>query len=447
MTLVRIALDVPGPAGDVRATGRVRATPTLRRTVGDAIVLPTAFSSVLTAGVVTVELAATGLDWCWRIEELTSSSAVRYVIVPSSSSTLGYEDLTDVDPDTLDPAVEPEAAWTLALADVVRGVVVTTGDEPRPAGVIVRWRDLREDQSTPPTNMGEADEWITGVVPDTTDPTVPTALGSTGITDSGFTLTWTASTDNEAVTGYDVRVNGGAATTIAAAPQSHAFTDLTADTLHTAEVRSRDAAGNVSAYASLGVTTLAEPGETYSVYGAGAPTGTWVLATDGTPYIAFARGFLCATAGARAVGGRAWLPAGATGLPTEVTFTLHGPDAGLDSAAVQTKVVDLAGASAGTWVEGMFDTPQDFTAGQVWMVGVRFTGGSDDGKYVYAPDARADANAVESNGPLGADLVWAAQSGPTINLSSNFKIGTGAAANPGDQVQSYGVDVLVDLGG
>jgi hypothetical protein len=118
MTQVRIALDVPGSAGDVRATGDIRATPTRRRTVGDAIVLPAPFSATLVDGVVTVEMAATSSDWCWRVDEVMPygvASSTRFVAVPQSDLTLGYEDLVDVDPDTLDPAAEPEAAWNLAL--------------------------------------------------------------------------------------------------------------------------------------------------------------------------------------------------------------------------------------------------------------------------------------------------------------------------------------------
>jgi len=115
VTLVRIALDVPGPAGDVPAQGGVQARPTRRRTVGDAIVLPSPFAQTLTDGVATVELAPTGADWCWRIDEMTRVPATRYVAVPDVPGPIGYEDLVDVDPATLDPAVEPEAAWTVAL--------------------------------------------------------------------------------------------------------------------------------------------------------------------------------------------------------------------------------------------------------------------------------------------------------------------------------------------
>lgn len=454
MTLVRIALDVPGPAGNVRAVGRIRATPTLRRTVGDAIVLPASFTAVLVSGVATAELAPTAANWCWRIEEMTASPATRYVTVPASGTTLGYEDLTDVDPATLDPAIEPEAAWTVALAAVPRWVTVETGSEPRPvtnAGVI--WFDTRADQSTAPTNMSDMDMWVTGSGADTTDPTVPTGLASSAITDTSFTVTWNAGTDNVAVTGYDVRVNGGAATTVPATPRTRDFTGLTASTAYTVEIRSRDAAGNVSAYVPIVVTTSGAAAPTFSVFGASAPTGSWTLGTDGTPSITFARGFYKFNSSdptnglpnGRVVGGRVWIPVGATGIPTEATFYLFGPNANLESAPVQTKVVSMVGVTAGSWVQATFDTPQSMGAdATVWLIGVRFTGASDAGKYVFGTATRPNADAVLSTS--GKNFAWAEQSGALAALSSQFRIGTGSATTPAEQTQSYGVDVLVDAG-
>lgn len=457
MTLVRIALDVPGPAGDVRATGRVRATPTLRRTVGDAVVLPAAFSAALVAGVVTVELAPSGVDWCWRIEELTGAGATRYVAVPDSATTLGYEDLVDVDPDTLDPAVEPEAAWTVALAaaltTVVHSVGVDTGSEARPdTTAMVVWYDNRVDQSTPPTNIVQGDAWLTGVVPDVTNPTAPSNLAPSAITDTSFTVTWDAGTDEVGVTGYDWRVDGGAATTVAATPRSLDFTGLTASTAYTVEIRSRDAAGNVSAYVPLEVTTAAAA-TTFTVFGASAPTGSWSLGTDGTPTIMFGRGFYKFNSAdptnglptGRVVGGRVWIPVGATGLPTEATFYLFGPNVDLDSAPVQTKVVSLAGATAGSWVAATFDAATDLGAdGDVWMIGVEFTGGADAGKYVFGTATRTNTESVTSLS--GKNFAWTEAEGANVNLSSRFKIGAGADSNPGDATQSYGVDIVLDAG-
>lgn len=384
MTLVRIALDVPGSAGDVRAVGRIRATPTARRTVGDAIVLPSAFTAALVDGVATVELAATGVDWCWRVEEMTAAAAVRYVVVPDSGTTLGYEDLTDVDPATLDPAVEPEAAWTVALGVVagdvelldgrvtvleeaapggggnVDAVEVLTGTEARPDAILVFWRDMRADQTVAPANMLAIDVWITG------EPVEQ------------------------------------------------------------------------------------PPADGISVYGASAPTGTWALATDGTPSITFGRGFYKFNSSdptnglptASIIGARAWLPVGATDLPTEVTFYLFDQDtADLDTPApVQTKVLSLVGATAGTWVEGTFDAATSMAAdGQMWFVGARFTGGADAGKYTFSADARATNDAIVS--ASGKHIAWSER--VFGNRCSWFKIGAGAADEPAEFASSYGIDILV----
>jgi hypothetical protein len=331
-------------------------------------------------------------------------------------------------------------------------VKVETGSEARPEDDIVIWRDVRDDQSVAPVNMGIYDIWITGeiILPDTEDPSVPTGLASSSITADGFTLTWDASTDDTAVTGYDVRIDGGTAETVAATPRSYTFSGLTAETLYTAEVRARDAAENVSAYASLAETTAAEepPSGDFSIYGASAPTGTWTLETDGTPSIVFGRGFYKFNSGdatnglpnGRVVGGRVWIPVGATGLPTEVTFTLFGPDADLDSTVIQTKVVDMAEATAGSWVEGLFDTPQAMGSdGAVWVVAAQFTGGTA-GKYVFGTGARPDSDAVVSLS--GKNFAWA-EDGP---LSAPFEVGTNGSTAAGSSTAGYGVDILVDAG-
>ena len=459
MTLVRIALDVPGPTGLARAAGRIRATPTRRRTVADTIVLPEPFVTALADGVAVVELAATGTDWCWRIDELTPVLATRYVAVPESPDTIGYEDLVDVDPTTLDPAAEPEAAWTVALAAVaaasLQPVDVVTGTEPRPAGALmVLWRDYRADQSVRPVNMIDGDWWELVPTPDTTDPTPPTDLTPSAITDSSFTVTWEAGTDDVAVTGYDVRLDGGAPVRVPPVPRARAFADLDPSTEYTVEIRSVDAADNVSAYVPLEVTTLAETGETFSIY-EGAPTGVWEMSTGGTPTIITARGFYKFNSAdpvgglptGQVLGGKAWVPADTPPeeLPTQATFTLYGPNVGLDSAPVQTKVVSTAGVVAGSLVSGLFDAAQDMGAdGDIWVIGVQFTGPADAGKYVFGTGTRPNADAVVSSS--GKNLAWAEQTGPLQALSSQFRIGGGAAGTPGEQTQSYAVDGIFGSG-
>ncbi len=91
---------------------------------------------------------------------------------------------------------------------------------------------------------------------DTTAPTVPSGLTSGNIQQTSATLSWTASTDNVGVTGYDVSINGG--TAVAVTGTSYSATSLAAGTTHNFKVRARDAAGNLSAYATaVNFTTTA----------------------------------------------------------------------------------------------------------------------------------------------------------------------------------------------
>ncbi|MFI6859497.1 cellulase family glycosylhydrolase [Streptomyces sp. NPDC050421] len=97
-----------------------------------------------------------------------------------------------------------------------------------------------------------------GASADTEAPTAPGAPTASAVTATSAFLTWTASSDNVAVAGYDVvRVSGTSETAVAAsATNSVSVTGLTADTAYTFAVYARDAAGNRSARsATVGVTT------------------------------------------------------------------------------------------------------------------------------------------------------------------------------------------------
>lgn len=108
--------------------------------------------------------------------------------------------------------------------------------------------------------------------PDTIPPSVPTGLASTLITETSVQLIWNASTDNVAVTGYEVYRNGSLAASTSSA--SAVISGLTAGTTYAFTVKSKDAAGNLSAASSpLSVTTSTgstNPGPT--------PTGSkWLI--------------------------------------------------------------------------------------------------------------------------------------------------------------------------
>ena len=81
-------------------------------------------------------------------------------------------------------------------------------------------------------------------VADTTKPTAPTNLAATAVSSLQINLSWTAGTDNVAVTGYQMNRNGTRVGTTS--NTSYSDTGLTASTSYTYTVAATDAAGNVS---------------------------------------------------------------------------------------------------------------------------------------------------------------------------------------------------------
>lgn len=88
---------------------------------------------------------------------------------------------------------------------------------------------------------------------DTTPPSVPTGLAATALSGTQISLSWSASTDNVAVTGYRIFRNG----TQAGSSTATAFTDggLTPGTNYSYTVAAFDAAGNASAQSAPATAT------------------------------------------------------------------------------------------------------------------------------------------------------------------------------------------------
>jgi len=91
---------------------------------------------------------------------------------------------------------------------------------------------------------------------DTQAPTVPGGLRTTDVTTSSVSLSWTASTDNVAVTGYEVLVGGAVNSTVSGTTAT--VNGLSPATAYSFTVRARDAAGNRSA-ASTAVSATTSP--------------------------------------------------------------------------------------------------------------------------------------------------------------------------------------------
>jgi chitodextrinase len=141
---------------------------------------------------------------------------------------------------------------------------------------------------------------LTVTTPDTEAPTVPSGLTYSDLSQTGFTLTWNASTDNVNVTGYDVYRNGALVASVVGTAAG--ITNLSAFRTYTMTVRAKDAAGNISsASAVLNVTTpdtegpTAPSGLTYTNLTQSGFTLNWTASVDNvgvTEYEVFHEGIL-----------------------------------------------------------------------------------------------------------------------------------------------------------
>lgn len=101
-----------------------------------------------------------------------------------------------------------------------------------------------------------------GTPADTANPNPPTNLASSNVTQAGFTITFTAGTDNVGVLRHDWSLDGTSWTQLAAGVLTFNVSGRIASTLYTVRVRTVDTSGNTSSAATLGVTTAAPSGDT-----------------------------------------------------------------------------------------------------------------------------------------------------------------------------------------
>ncbi|QFG13632.1 minor tail protein [Arthrobacter phage Shepard] len=117
MTLVRTLQTLPNPDGTRRpAEGFFIWTPTERRIISgspDEVVQPAGFAVKLEAGAFEVDVAATGTDWVWRVDERLDGLRTKtsYVVVPDEAGPVDFTDLASVNTASLRKNAVPDDIW------------------------------------------------------------------------------------------------------------------------------------------------------------------------------------------------------------------------------------------------------------------------------------------------------------------------------------------------
>ena len=117
-----------------------------------------------------------------------------------------------------------------------------------------------------------------GGVTDTTPPTTPGNFAATATGPTTTQLSWTASTDNVAVSSYTILRGGAPVASVPAGVTSYGDAGLQPDTAYTYQVLAKDSAGNTSP-PSVAVTATTQP-DTTPPTAPGTPTATGVAANQ-----------------------------------------------------------------------------------------------------------------------------------------------------------------------
>jgi bacillolysin len=200
---------------------------------------------------------------------LTKGSSSTITITPKWTGTAyaeGYAVWIDLNDDK-DFADAGELVWSKAASTTTP----VTGSFTVPISATASTTRLRVSQkyngiptSCEAFSYGEVEDYtvnlVTGTV-DTQAPTAPTNLAASGTTSTATNLSWTASSDNIGVTGYDVYQGTTLKSTVTGT--TYAVTGLTASTAYTFYVVAKDAAGNVSASSNVANVTTTGTTITY----------------------------------------------------------------------------------------------------------------------------------------------------------------------------------------
>lgn len=171
-------------------------------------------------------------------------------------------------------------------------------------------------------NYGETEDYTVNIVNagDNTPPSNPTGLSASNVTNSTVDLSWTASTDNVGVTGYDVYKNGTKLGSVAGTSTN--VTGLSGSTTYSFYVVAYDAAGNYSGESNvLEVTTDANPDTQ-------APTAPTDLAYSNVTQISVDLSWTASTDDNAVTGYKVYKDGALIASPTSTSYSVNALSAG-----------------------------------------------------------------------------------------------------------------------
>ena len=179
-----------------------------------------------------------------------------------------------------------QGASCTSFAQIATTTATTYKDTTVTAGTSYSYRVRATDAAGNLSTYSNAAS-ATTPTPDTSPPTQPGTLTATPVSGGEIDLSWSASTDNVRVTGYQVeRCQGTNCTSFAqiASPTGTTYKDtsVSASTSYGYRVRATDAAGNLGPYSSTApATTFAAPSGLVAAYGFDEGSGTNVTDASG----------------------------------------------------------------------------------------------------------------------------------------------------------------------
>lgn len=286
--------------------------------------------------------ASSYTDYTSMTFNATAGSSYDVSLTPSFKSTTYNEywkiwvDLNG-DGDFTDDGENVFDAGALSKTTVTGTLTIPSGTAPITTRMRVSMKYNGSQTACESFSYGEVEDYtiaITASTADTQAPTAPTSLTSSSVTQTTATLSWTASTDNVGVTGYDVYKNGSflASTT----STSYSVSGLTAGTTYTFYVKAKDAAGNTSSASNTVSVTTQSATDTQ------APTAPTNLAASSIGQTSLTLSWTASTDNVGVTGYQVYKDASLLTTTTSTSYSVSGLTAGT-TYSFYVKATDAAG--------------------------------------------------------------------------------------------------------